>query len=174
MIVVRALIFIVLVSGAVGFGIPYFLLSGAGPGSHIPLGVFRWVGLLLMAAASCAYLACVYDFITAGRGTPAPYDPPRRLVSRRLYRHVRNPMYLSLLALLLGEAIALESRILLAYAAAVAVAVNLFVVLYEEPHLTRRFGATYEAYRRAVPRWIPRWTPAQEPPGGPKQVEGGG
>jgi protein-S-isoprenylcysteine O-methyltransferase Ste14 len=168
MIVVRALVFIVLVSGAVVFGIPYILLSGAGPASHFSLGVFRWAGLALAAAGAWAYLACVYDFVTAGRGTPAPYDPPRNLVSRRLYRRVRNPMYVSLLAVLLGGAISLESPILLAYAAAVAVAVHLFVVFYEEPHLALRFGAAYEAYRRTVPRWIPRWNPPEPPPAGPE------
>lgn len=168
MIVVRALVFIVLVSGAVVFAIPYVLLSAAGPASYVPLGIFRWVGLLPAAAGSWAYLACVYDFITAGRGTPAPYDPPRKLVSRRLYRHVRNPMYLSLLSVLLGGATSLESPVLFAYAAAVAVAVHLFVVLYEEPHLALRFGADYEAYRRTVPRWSPRWSPAEEPPGAPR------
>ena len=164
MIVVRALIFIVLVSGAVVFAIPYVLLTGAGPASHVSLGVFRWAGLALAAVGSWAYLACVYDFITAGRGTPAPYDPPRKLVSRRLYRHVRNPMYLSLLSVLLAGAIGLESPILFGYAAVVAVAVHLFVILYEEPHLARRFGAAYENYRRTVPRWFPRGGSAKEPP----------
>jgi protein-S-isoprenylcysteine O-methyltransferase Ste14 len=163
-IVVRALIFIVLVSGAVVFAIPYVLLTAAGPGSHVSLGVIRWAGLALAAAGAWAYLACVYDFVTAGRGTPAPYDPPRNLVSRRLYRRVRNPMYLSLLSVLLGDAISLESPILFAYAAVVAVAVHLFVILYEEPHLARRFGAAYENYRRTVPRWCPRGGPAKEPP----------
>ena len=174
MMVLRALLFITLATGLVVVGVPAQIVAAAGAADPMSLGAGRWAGVLLAAAGFLAYLACVYDFLTAGRGTPAPYDPPRRLVARRLYRHVRNPMYLSLLSALLGEAIYFQSARLIAYAAVVALAVHLFVVLYEEPTLTRRFGAGYEAYRQRVPRWIPRWTPAEDPAGAANRSSQGG
>jgi protein-S-isoprenylcysteine O-methyltransferase Ste14 len=101
-------------------------------------------------------LWCVLGFLVEGRGTLAPIDPPRRLVTGRLYQHVRNPMYVGLLTLLAGEAVGFGSIDLTAYAVAVAACVHLFVIGYEEPSLHRRFGAAYDQYRQAVPRWIPR------------------
>jgi protein-S-isoprenylcysteine O-methyltransferase Ste14 len=101
------------------------------------------------------YLWCVWDFMRVG-GTPAPIDAPKALVAKGLYRYVRNPMYLGLLAVLVGEAIWLEAGILILYALAVFGAMHTFVVLYEEPTLGRLFGEAYALYRRAVGRWIPK------------------
>ena len=108
-------------------------------------------------------LACVpvlvdfcVRFVRQGHGTPAPMAPPGRLVVSGPYRAVRNPAYLTALGVLLGEALLLGSRAVLVYAGAMAVAFHLFVVLYEEPALRRKFGAEYEAFCREVPRWIPR------------------
>jgi len=161
-IVLRALSFISLAAGLVLVGLPYLVLTSSGPASHMPLGLFRWLSAPLAAAALAGFLMCVSDFITAGRGTPAPYDPPRNLVSGRLYARVRNPMYLSLLTLIVAEAIFLESRSLLVYAAVVWLVTHLFVILYEEPTLALRFGASYEAYRISVPRWLPRLASGRE------------
>ncbi len=161
MIVLRALSFISFATGVVLVALPYLVLTSTGPASHMPLGLFRWWSVPLAAAALAVYLMCVSDFIIAGRGTPAPYDPPRNLVSGRLYARVRNPMYLSVLTLIVAEAIFLESRSLLVYAAVVWLAFHLFVILYEEPTLAHRFGASYEAYRMSVPRWVPRLARAQ-------------
>jgi protein-S-isoprenylcysteine O-methyltransferase Ste14 len=160
-IVLRALLFILVATGLVLVGLPYLVLTTSGPASHVPLGLFRWLSVPLAAAALAVYLMCVSDFITAGRGTPAPYDPPRDLVSGRLYARVRNPMYLSLLTLIVAEAIFLESRSLLVYAAVVWLVSHLFVILYEEPTLAHRFGASYDAYRSSVPRWLPRLSPGR-------------
>lgn len=156
MIVARALAFVSLATGVVLVGLPYLVLASSGPAWRVSFGVLRWSSIPLAVAALGAYLTCVSEFIIAGRGTPAPYDPPRNLVSGRLYARVRNPMYLSVLGLIVAEGLFLEAAALLGYAAIVWSALHLFVVLYEEPTLTRRFGHSYEAYRRAVPRWLPR------------------
>ena len=96
------------------------------------------------------------DFLVSGRGTLAPWDPPKRLVVVGLYRFVRNPMYLSIMILLLGWSLFAGSWWLAAYAAVLAVSFHLRVVLYEEPRLEHNFGAEWTRYRTAVPRWIPR------------------
>jgi protein-S-isoprenylcysteine O-methyltransferase Ste14 len=98
-------------------------------------------------------------FVREGLGTPAPVAPTGTLVVGGLYRHVRNPMYLAVLATIVGQALWFGQPILLGYAALVWVVVASFVRFYEEPHLTGRFGADYRAYRAAVPAWIPLLRP---------------
>jgi protein-S-isoprenylcysteine O-methyltransferase Ste14 len=91
-----------------------------------------------------------------GRGTLAPVDPPKRLVAAGLYRWVRNPMYVAVVWTLIGHALWFASGALWIYTALVFAGFHLFVTLYEEPSLERRFGESYLRYREAVPRWIPR------------------
>ena len=98
-------------------------------------------------------------FALQGLGTPAPVAPPQKLVVTGLYRHVRNPMYVSVLAAVLGQAFLLGDARLIAYVALFWLACHLYVVAYEEPTLTRTFGAEYEAFRANVPRWLPRVAP---------------
>ncbi len=94
-----------------------------------------------------------------GRGTLSPADPPRELVVRGLYRYVRNPMYLAVSLIVLGEALLTASRGLLYYWAFFFAIVNVFIIGYEEPTLRRRFGESYERYTQRVPRWVPRLRP---------------
>jgi protein-S-isoprenylcysteine O-methyltransferase Ste14 len=151
----RAAAFTLLVPGTVTVAVPAaLLLSGAG--LRLDLGPPAFVGLAPLAVGVALYLWCVSDFVLRGRGTPAPIDAPKELVSRGLYRFVRNPMYVGVAMILLGEVLLLESLALLAYAALVCAAFHLFVVLYEEPNLRRRFGEPYVEYCRSVPRWLPR------------------
>jgi len=97
--------------------------------------------------------------------TPAPVAPTQRLVIGGLYRYVRNPMYLAVLAVITGQALMLSRPVLLIYSAAVGAAVGAFVRWYEEPTLASRYGAQYEAYRRQVPGWWPRRPhPGKSPP----------
>lgn len=110
------------------------------------------VGIVLLAT-------CIFEFARSGQGTLSPVDPPRHLVVRGLYRYVRNPMYLSVTTIVLGEVLLLGSRGLLAYWAIWFLAANLFVIGYEEPTLRRRFGASYDDYARHVGRWIPTVRP---------------
>lgn len=101
-------------------------------------------------------------FLRVGRGTPAPWDPPRELVIRGPYRFVRNPMMSAVFALLISESLATGSRAIVAWTAVFVVGNLFYIPLSEEPGLVKRFGASYEAYRRHVPRWIPRLTPYED------------
>lgn len=114
-----------------------------------------------MAVGAAIMLRCIWDFAWTGRGTPAPFDPPRRLVVTGLYRYVRNPMYIGMAVFLIGEALVLPqvTRAMLIMLGVLALAVTAFVMLYEEPTLRRLFGEDYEVYCRHVRRWLPRLTP---------------
>lgn len=121
-----------------------------------PHGVLGVVGI---AAGATLMLACVTQFVTSGRGTPMPVDPPRELVVRGPYRFVRNPMYLGMVLTLLGE-LALEfSWGFVTYIVGWFAFIHLLVVFYEEPTLRAKFGAAYERYTREVGRWWPKRAP---------------
>jgi protein-S-isoprenylcysteine O-methyltransferase Ste14 len=122
----------------------------------------RVIGLLLILAGLPGLLDSFARFALQGLGTPAPVAPPRHLVVKGLYRHVRNPMYVAVVSLIVGQGFLLGNVRLLEYAAAVWVAFHLFVLAYEEPALRQTFGAEYEAFCAHVPRWLPRFTPWRE------------
>lgn len=152
----RTLRFTLLVPGTV-VGLAPALLLGLLP------DLLRWepgtggrLGLLLIALGGAGYLWCAWDFVASGRGTPAPWDAPRQLVVRGLYRVSRNPMYLSLVLLLAGEAAWAGSGVLVGYAVAVWSAFHLRVVRYEEPVLRQAFGDAFARYCARVPRWLGR------------------
>ena len=119
----------------------------------------RVLGALIVVAGLAVLVQAFIRFAVEGIGTPAPIAPTERLVVGGAYRYVRNPMYLAVAALILGQALLLGHAGLLLYAAVFCVTVAAFVHGCEEPVLSRRFGAQYEAYRRAVPAWRPRRTP---------------
>lgn len=116
-------------------------------------------GLAVMIMGLGLLFWCVRDFYVSGKGTLAPWDPPKRLVIVGLYRFVRNPMYIGVFLLVLGWASYLSSPILLAYAALLAVGFHVRVISYEEPWLDSQFGADWNRYKRTVPRWLPRAAP---------------
>lgn len=149
-LLLRNLLFTVLVPGTVAVYLPLLLAGARPPKPGLPAA-------LLLAAGGALYAWCVWDFACFGRGTPAPIDAPRRLVVRGPYRVVRNPMYVAVLVVILGQALLFRSRTILLYGAAIAACFTLFVMGYEEPHLRRRFGADYEDYVAHVGRWLPRW-----------------
>jgi protein-S-isoprenylcysteine O-methyltransferase Ste14 len=115
------------------------------------------IGLLGMALGVVLLAACVVEFARTGGGTLSPLDPPRQLVARGLYRYVRNPMYLSVTTIVLGEVLLTGSLALLVYWTLWFLGVNLFVIGYEEPWLRERFGAQYQEYTARVGRWVPRF-----------------
>lgn len=121
--------------------------------------VFVSTGLLLAACGLALLLDCFARFAWHGRGTPAPVAPTEQLVVVGAYRYVRNPMYVGVLAIILGQALVFASLPLVVYAAVAGTAMISFVRLYEEPVLARRYGRQYEAYRQNVPGWLPRLTP---------------
>jgi protein-S-isoprenylcysteine O-methyltransferase Ste14 len=110
-----------------------------------------------------AYFWCAWDFTVAGGGTPAPIDPPKELVVRGLYRYVRNPMYVGILSIILGEAFLFASQRVFEYAAVAFTFFFLFVVFYEEPILRQKFGESYRQYCKNVSRWIPSRTEQPKP-----------
>ncbi|HSC77259.1 MAG TPA: isoprenylcysteine carboxylmethyltransferase family protein [Candidatus Acidoferrales bacterium] len=128
--------------------------------SYEGLGVLRWLAVVPLLGGAYIALSCVAAFAWRGLGTPAPFDPPRKLVVSGFYRYVRNPMYLGAALAIVGET-ALFGSVLagLGYLAVLGVALAVFVIAYEEPALRAKFGAEYEEYCRHVPRFIPRLTP---------------
>jgi protein-S-isoprenylcysteine O-methyltransferase Ste14 len=152
-LVVRSLLFLILIPGTVAGYIPFRILQSSRqlvmPPVSVPAVLASGVALL----GVYVLVRCVWDFLSIGRGTLAPFDPPRRLVVRGLYRFTRNPMYNGVLALLLGEAWLFRSTALFQYAVLVFIMFHLVVVIYEEPALESRFAESYRAYRVAVPRW---------------------
>ena len=152
--------FLVIAPGVVAGLVPWWL-TGWQAGAGYPAPV-RIAGALLIAAGALALLAAFAQFAILGRGTPAPVAPTEQLVVRGLYRYVRNPMYLAVLAVITGQALLLSRPLLLGYATVVAAAFVAFVHGYEQPALARRYGAEYEAYRRAVPGWWPRLPSARK------------
>jgi protein-S-isoprenylcysteine O-methyltransferase Ste14 len=114
------------------------------------------LGVLCIGLGAVLLGACIVQFAWSGRGTLSPVDPPRRLVVRGLYRYVRNPMYLSVTTIVLGEGLVVRSWALSVYWAIWFLGANLFVMGYEEPTLRQRFGASYDAYTKQVGRWFPK------------------
>lgn len=141
----------VLVWGWVALGVRRFdsLLGGPVP------GWWREIGLVLMVLGGSTVLLCAFAFSVRGRGTPAPFDPPREFVASGPYGYVRNPMYLGAVLVLVGFGLDLRSPSVLILAALFLLLAHAFVVLVEEPGLERRFGASYLEYKRSVHRWWP-------------------
>jgi protein-S-isoprenylcysteine O-methyltransferase Ste14 len=155
---VGSVVFFVVAPGVLAGFIPWLLTDWQGrePPLWVPL---RIGGVLLIAAGGAVLVPAFVRFVVEGVGTPAPVAPTEHLVVGGLYRYVRNPMYMAVLTIILGQALLLGRAVLVPYAAAVAVAFIAFVHWYEEPTLRRRFGAGYEEYRRSVPGWWPRRNP---------------
>ena len=114
------------------------------------------VAILVIAAGAALLATCIWEFASRGRGTLSPVDPPKQLVVQGLYRYVRNPMYVAVSTILLGEALLARSTALLVYWGIFFAAANVFVILYEEPALRRQFGDSYVSYQQRVGRWLPR------------------
>jgi protein-S-isoprenylcysteine O-methyltransferase Ste14 len=149
----RSLLFLILIPGTVAGYIPREILRNSGQAIAPPRTLTSLLAAAVLVAGVSVLLRCVWDFFAAGRGTLAPFDPPRRLVVRGLYRFTRNPMYNGVLATLAGEAWLFRSVVLLQYALLMFFIFHLAVIVYEEPVLEAQFGESYRAYRRAVPRW---------------------
>lgn len=145
----RALIAFLALPGVVAFALPLAWLFATGH-RHIE----QALGVLPLAAGVIALLWCVRDFYVSGKGTLAPWAPPKRLVAVGLYRYTRNPMYVAVITILLGWSATFAAAGLLVYAALVAAAFYLRVVRIEEPALARLFGSEWQAYQARVPRWF--------------------
>jgi len=153
---VGAAVFFALAPGVVAGLVPWWLTRWEVRPYWLPL---RVAGAVLVAAGTLVLLHAFTRFVVEGVGTPAPVAPTQRLVVGGLYRYVRNPMYVAVVAAILGQWLLLGQPVLVWYALAVGVTTAAFVRWYEEPTLRQQFGAEYEAYRRAVPAWWPRLRP---------------
>ena len=152
---VRAVTYATLFIGLLLVYVPARLLSWSGVVRPAAIEVPQVAGMVIGAAGAAVALWCILTFASIGRGTPAPFDPPRRLVIQGPYRFVRNPMYIGAGLALAGAALFYGSLPLLGYTGLFFLATHLFVVCYEEPTLRRTFGPEYEAYLRQVRRWWP-------------------
>lgn len=152
---IRALLMTLLMPGIVAGIIPYRIAHGS-IALPLSLGLATWLGWPALLAGSVMLLRTILDFFQIGEGTLAPWDAPTVLVHQRLYRWTRNPMYLGVLAVILGQGILGQSGGVLLYFVGIAVLFQLRVIFFEEPALLRQFGASYSAYLASVPRWIPR------------------
>src|SRR5215210_2534511 len=156
---VGSAVFFLVAPGTVVGLIPW-LLTGWQVREPVPCWApMRVLGVILLVAGLIVLVQAFVRFVVEGLGTPVPVAAPERLVVGGTYRYVRNPMYVAILAAIIGQALLLGQLGLLLYAAASWLVVAAFVRWYEEPALTRRFGADYEAYKRAVPGWWPRLRP---------------
>lgn len=155
MTLLKSLLFLIFVPGLLLGYLPYSINSGDTP--LFDFGIFRYAAIMFWLIGTSTMLWCFWEFTFRGRGTPAPIDPPRELVAVGLYRYVRNPMYVAGILILLGWFIWSPSLSLIVMPLVFSVAAHLFVTLYEEPTLKRKFGKSYESYLQEVPRWIPKF-----------------
>jgi protein-S-isoprenylcysteine O-methyltransferase Ste14 len=125
-------------------------------GSDLP-GWTEIPGVILIIVGAILGLVCLVVFVVRGRGTAAPFDPPREFVAVGPYKLVRNPMYVGGLGVLFGFGLYLHSLSVLGFSVIISLVLHLFIVFFEEPDLERRFGASYRDYKNSVNRWIPRW-----------------
>ncbi len=149
----KVALFTIVVPASVAFYLPYAMTGGTLVPKMLAARLPWCPAWLLLAAGLSVYLKCAWDFARGGGGTPAPLDPPKRLLVKGLYRYTRNPMYWGILSM---------SALVGGYALSVLAGFHLFVTLYEEPALSRQFGAAYKRYRDNVPRWGLRLRPYNE------------
>jgi protein-S-isoprenylcysteine O-methyltransferase Ste14 len=153
MTVYKSLLYLIVEAGLFALYVPLALLRS---GPRLETGVISLLALPLWLIGSLVVLWCFWDFTFKGRGTPMPIDPPRELVVTGFYRYVRNPIYVGVLAIFLGHFLWLGYWALLIYTVLAIIGVHFFIILYEEPTLKRKFGASYEEYLKKVPRWMPK------------------
>lgn len=152
-------LFLVIAPGGLAGLVPWWISRWEVETPFAGYGPIRILGALFIVAGLPVLLESFARFALHGLGTPAPVFPTQRLVVQGFYRFVRNPMYVAVTSLVVGQALVFADWRLLAYAAVFWLICHLFVVAYEEPTLRKTFGAEYEAYCANVPRWLPRLTP---------------
>ena len=155
-ILVRAVTYAAFFIGLVLVYLPARFLSWSGIVRPAVIRAPQVAGMIMVTIGTAIALWCLFTFVFIGKGTPAPFDPPRKLVIRGPYRFVRNPMYIGAGMTLAGAALFYQSLPIFIYTGVFFLITHLFVVLYEEPTLRRTFGDEYEAYFGRVSRWLPR------------------
>ncbi len=157
--VVGSAVFLVIAPGFVAGLVPWWISGWRLETAFLGMTFFRFAGGMLVALGVIGLLESLVRFAVQGVGTPAPVFPTRHLVVTGLYRYVRNPMYVAVVSIILGQGLILGNLTLLEYGGLVWLLFHLFVLLYEEPTLRASFGSDYKLFCTEVPRWIPRFTP---------------
>ena len=158
----RGIFFTILVPGTVAGYVPYLLMRNRG--QDMNMGLFHWVGLVIISFGILIYGWTALSFLLRGKGTPAIWftkaisfiigEEPLKMVSSGLYRFSRNPMYLGVISTVAGEGIFFQYSILLWYALSLFIIFHLVVVFIEEPHLEEKFGNEYRNYKKGTRRWL--------------------
>ena len=156
MLYLKTLAAIILAPGVGCVLVPYLILSGTQASLNPAFGLLQLMGILAGIAGVYLILWVCAEFVRRGKGTPTPIDPLKRLVMTGCYRYTRNPMYFGAILVILGEALYFESLWLALYAAGLGWLFQIFMVIFEEPQLKRRFGADTDQSMEEVPRWILR------------------
>ena len=157
--ILGSLLFLAAAPGTVAGWVPFWLTGWRIARPFFGVAILPFVGGVLVLAGMASVVDSFARFALVGLGTPAPVAPPTQLVVSGQYRYVRNPMYVAVLSIVLGQSLIFGSGVLLRYAGLLWVLFHLFVVLYEEQTLAARFGQSYAEYRRNVRRWWPRTSP---------------
>ena len=155
-VIIRTIIYATIFIGLVLMYVPARVLVWSGIDRPAVIETPQIAGMAIGTIGGFIALSCILTFVSIGKGTPAPFDPPRKLVMQGPYRFVRNPMYVGAIVTLAGAALFYQSLWLLGYTGVLFLASYCFVVLYEEPTLRKTFGQEYETYCRQVNRWLPK------------------
>ena len=161
-VLVRAIVYATAFVGLLLVYVPSRLLAESGIVRPPVLGTPQIAGMITTAIGAALAFWCILAFVFVGKGTAAPFDPPRRLVIAGPYRFVRNPMYIGAIVAMIGVAVSYGSLSILIYAGFIFLATHLFVIAYEEPVLRQTFGEEYEGYCRQVRRWMPSFRPGKK------------
>ncbi|MGY6276197.1 methyltransferase family protein [Methylomonas sp. MgM2] len=153
LLAVKVLLFTLLVPGSVVVYFPYSFVTKAGAQLQTANPLLFSFAIVCLVLGTMTYIRCAWEFAIRGLGTPAPIDPPKKLVVTGFYRYSRNPMYQGVMLLLIAEWLLFPNAGLSFYVLSIATVFHLFVIWHEEPALERRFGPSYQDYCRKVPRW---------------------
>jgi protein-S-isoprenylcysteine O-methyltransferase Ste14 len=157
--VLGSALFLVVAPGTIAVYVPWLMSRWHVAPALLGFPPFRWVGIALIVGGLPVLLDSFARFALRGLGTPAPIAPPKHLVVTGWYRYVRNPMYVALVAMIIGQGLLFGRTSVLEWGLVFWALTHLFVMFYEEPHLHRVFGSEYDTYRAAVHRWLPRLRP---------------
>jgi len=155
-VLARAITYATFFVGFILIALPERVINASGVSAPVTAGAWHIAGIIVGGFGAVLATSCILTFVFIGRGTPAPFDPPQRLVNRGPYAILRNPMYLGAAIAMTGAALYYQSLGLAGYVAAFLIVTHLFVIGYEEPTLRRMFGREYEDYCRQTRRWLPR------------------
>lgn len=157
--ILGSIVFLFVAPGIVAGVIPWAISNWRIGPPLLGLEPLRWLGIPVLLLGAVLLVETFARFALQGLGTPAPIAPTRTLVVTGSYRFVRNPMYVAVVSLILGQGLVFGNLAVLGYGLVVWLTVHLFVLAYEEPTLSQSYGAQYDRYRRNVRRWVPRLTP---------------